>query len=100
MVWYKFWKKSGPPGTLSEEYTWLDKESYPNKKAILLECEYWAKSIPGGHNTSYTYGFEEIAHPPLSALEEMISNEKEDIKSHRKYLKFLQQVLKDIKTKP
>lgn len=93
MVWYRFWKKSGPAGILDERYLWLDKEAYPKKEDVEAECGCWAERIPGGHNSHYSYGFEEISNPPKSVLEKMVSDEKKSIKYHRDYLKFLQQTL-------
>ena len=53
--------------------------------------------MPGGHNSVYTYGFEEIRHPPEEELEKMIKGcqaKKEDCEQR---IVFLTDVLKNIK---
>lgn len=97
MVWYKFWKKSGPMQALNEKYIWLDKEVYSTRESVAEECESWAESIPGGHNTHYSFGFIKIIKaPPKSVLENMIKHKKEEISSKKKELEFLKQSLEEI----
>lgn len=99
MSWYQFWKKSGPMQLLTEKYVWLDDKIYTGEKAIHGECEYWAESMPGGHNTHYTYGYKKIQHPPKEKLEDMIKSQKSSVKEHKEHLGFLLETYAQISKK-
>ena len=70
MVWYRFWKKSGPMQGLRETYRYFEEDQ--NKKTLKTWAEEWADRMPGGHNTSYNYGWEKVEVPPKEWLETQI----------------------------
>lgn len=77
--WYRFWKTVQGHLT-SEDYFLLDNEIYAKESTIKAECEQWADTDPGGHNTSYRYGFEKVDTPPSDWLERRIYYDMEDVK--------------------
>jgi len=93
MVWYLFWKMSGPAMSLTESYQWLERASYSRDADVRLLCERWAEELPGGHNTHYSFGFEAVPRPPKEALERMIINEKRALSQHQERLELLLQTL-------
>ena len=84
-MWVKYWKKSGPNQSLDEKYIHYKNEIHTS--VIKYDVELWAERIPGGHNTSYSYGWEDIEVPPKEWLEKHIKYIKEDIEEIKQKLK-------------
>ena len=72
--WYKFWKQPfrSPTITSTVYCCYSEDELGDTKKEtdeILKEdCEIWAKKQPGGSETGFNFGWENIKHPPLEYL--------------------------------
>jgi hypothetical protein len=96
MSWYKFWKKAGPMQILTEDYFFLPKEDYPSKDNIKSECESWAESMPGGHNTHYSYGFKKVKLPPREKLEKMLESAQEEAENVRQKILLIKKQLEGI----
>lgn len=94
MSWYKFWKRAGPMQIYSEDYVWLLGQHYPNEENIKLECESWAESTPGGHNTHYKYGYNQITNPPKEVIRRKLSETRRRKNSILEQEKFLEAELK------
>ncbi len=96
MTWYKFWKKSGPMQIYAEDYFYLPKEDYPSSANIKSECESWAESMPGGHNTRYSYGFKKIKLPPKEKLEKMLESAQEEAENARQKILLIKKQLEKV----
>ena len=76
-MWIKYWKKSGPNQSLDETYVHYKSET--KESTIKYDVEEWAERMPGGHNTSYSYGWKDIEVPPKEWLEKHIKYIQEEI---------------------
>jgi hypothetical protein len=70
MFWYRFWKKSGPMAGYDETYRYYDEK--PSTEELKCDSEQWAEDMPGGHNSSYTWGFKKVDYPPVELLAERL----------------------------
>lgn len=53
-----------------ETYRYYDKR--PSNEELKCDSEQWAENMPGGHNSSYTWGFKKIDYPPVEFLAERL----------------------------
>lgn len=87
MTWYRFWKRVHGH-SCGEKYVYYDTKDLKDKKFYddeYFKCgaESWANSIPGGHSTSYRYGFEKVKSPPTKWLVKMIKREERYIEESK-----------------
>jgi hypothetical protein len=88
-MWVKFWKKSGPNGSLDETYEYysndLPKEDRDNE-TFESDSEDWAETVGGGFNTHYEWGWKKVQYPPIKWLQEKKEYIVEEINTlHRKH---------------
>lgn len=77
---------------LRETYRYFEEDQ--DEKTLKALTEEWANRMPGGHNTSYNYGWEKIKSPPTEWLIKMIRRAEWNIKESKKDIDLYKKELK------